>query len=246
MDVYRSSEELGQPVVLSLHDVMPETLDRVEGILNEWAAQGLPPATLLVVPGRDWRAEQLDRLRAFAAGGHELAAHGWRHHCDRYRNLHHRLHGALLSRRAAEHLALDRPRRIALMQRTHAWFGAHDLPSPRLYVPPAWALGKVDPQALASLPYSRIEVLRGVLELPAGRLRPLPLTGYEADTAWRAGVLRRWNTAQLRRARRTGRPLRIGVHPHDYELKLGNELRDLLRQPLQYLDYGQALDSAAT
>ena len=65
--------------LISIHDVMPETRERVTDILERIA--WLPPAavTLLVVPGKDWRAADLDWLRDLSERGYPLAGHGWRH-----------------------------------------------------------------------------------------------------------------------------------------------------------------------
>ncbi len=230
--------------VVSIHDVMPETLDDVEALLALCTGAGVPAVTLLVVPGRPWSDAHLARLAAMARAGHPLAAHGWRHGVDRYGGLYHRLHGALLSRRVAEHLALDEAGIAALMARSHAWFEAQGLPAPSLYVPPAWALGWVSPGTLRSLPFRRVEVLRGVLEVASGRLEPLPLVGFEADTPVRAAVLGAWNRAQTAAARRRGRPLRIGIHPGDLRLRLAGPLRALLGRPFRYLDYTEAATRA--
>jgi hypothetical protein len=54
-------------LLVSIHDVMPATLGRVENIFDRLAGAGLLPVTLLVVPGRGWRDEQLDRLRRLVA-----------------------------------------------------------------------------------------------------------------------------------------------------------------------------------
>ena len=61
--------------ILSLHDVMPETLPQVRDVLERLKAFGLPPATLYVVPGIDWQKDQLDWLRRCVDEGHVLAAH---------------------------------------------------------------------------------------------------------------------------------------------------------------------------
>ena len=49
--------------VLSMHDVIPETLSLVEDFLTLCRSYTIPPMTLLVVPGCDWRDVQLDRAR---------------------------------------------------------------------------------------------------------------------------------------------------------------------------------------
>ena len=214
--------------VISLHDVMPETLPQAEAILGRLRKLNIPPITLLVVPGRDWQPDQLDWLRQRVAEGHRLAAHGWRHETQP-RKLYHRLHAALISRNVAEHLALEPADIPGFIRRSMEWFPKNKLPVPILYVPPAWALGKWRTRD-EELP-AYIEVLSGILDTRTGQVHRQPLVGYEVDTVWRKLFVRGWNSWNIRRARKTGRALRIGLHPHDFELLLADDLEQLLRSP---------------
>lgn len=227
----KAAQGQGLRAWLSIHDVMPETLSRVGAILDDCRRQGWPPATLLVVPGRDWQPDAIDQLRRWHAQGHALAAHGWFHHAHRVRGLRHRLHSALISRDAAEHLALGRKAIATLMQASHDWFASHDLPAPSLYVPPAWALGDIDRASLRQLPFQHIEVTAGVIDVASGKLEAQPLIGFEADTGLRARALDAWNRGQIALARRSGRTLRVGIHPHDPELAMASQLQAILAQP---------------
>lgn len=220
--------------ILSLHDVMPETLPEVEEVLAYARREGLPPMTLLIVPGRAWSTPHLDRLREWAGNGHELAAHGWRHEVTVRKTLYHRLHGALLSRNVAEHLSLDSREIFELMHRSHQWFVEKKLPLPSLYVPPAWALGHLEPDHLKHLPFEKIEVLRGFLFPASGRLLRLPMVGFEADTPGRALAVRAWNAFQRLQHHLSSRPLRIGLHPYDLNLNLERDLRNLLAFPFEF------------
>ncbi len=226
--------------IVSIHDVMPSTAGQVEGILDRLEALGVPPPTLLVVPGKPWRAHGLDWLRALARRGHPLAAHGW-HHQTTPRKLFHRFHSALISRDVAEHLDLDGAGILELMVRAQAWFIENDLPVPELYVPPAWALGFVSRRRLLKAPYRRIETTAGIRCLNPARssiaFSRLPLAGYEADTRLRAAFLRRWNAAQARYAARSGRPLRISIHPNDLKLRLADQLDAQIKAASSFLDY---------
>ncbi len=236
--------------LVSVHDVMPETLPAVQGCLGLLAEFGIDRTALLVVPGAPWDAAGVAVLEELAASGHELVAHGWVHRTEP-RTAYHRTHAALLSRNVAEHLALDRAGAVALTHRSRDWFADQGLPTPRTYIPPAWALGRLRGGALAEQPFPVLESLRGVhLRDAAGdhRFVPLPLVGFEADTRLRAGVLGRWNRLQLRLARRRGRPLRIAVHPRDPELQLGQQLRAILGlgwTPLTYASLCPSEGSAA-
>lgn len=220
--------------ILSLHDVMPETLTEVEEVLAYARRRGLPPMTLLIVPGRAWSPWQLERLREWAGDGHELAAHGWLHEVALRKTLYHRLHGVLISRHVAEHLSLDSEGIAQLMHRSHAWFAENELPVPSLYVPPAWALGRLEHPHLRNLPFEKIEVLRGFVFPASGKLLRLPMVGFEADTRTRAMAVRAWNAVQGLQHRFSGRPLRIGLHPHDLKLECARDLSDLLACPLEF------------
>jgi predicted deacetylase len=245
--------------LISIHDVMPHTLERVERILDWLKARSVSPVTLLVVPGRPWKPDHIGRLRELAAEGHELAAHGW-HHETRPRHLYHRLHAALISRNVAEHLDLNSQGILQLMQRSRAWFGANDLPLPDFYVPPAWALGPLSTTDLAQVPYRLVETTRGLIHLEGNALsllrleeqaattkkRPtfqkLSLTGYEADTAFREFFLRRWNAAQARAAARKKLPLRISIHPDDLELRVADQLEQQITDVKTFLPYRDYVD----
>lgn len=242
MSPNRTERDQEVRALVSVHDVMPETLDPVARLLDLLDTQGVRPVTLLVVPGRDWQPAQIEQLRQWQARGHELAGHGWLHHVERPRGLYHRLHARFISRNVAEHLALDATGIAALIARNHAWFANHDLPAPSLYVPPAWAMGAIARRDLAALPFAHHEYLGGVLSARSGRFLPIPMLGYEADTPARAPVIRLWNHINRQRARASGW-LRIGIHPWDLDLHLAEDLRRDLqgyRSPASY----EALDAA--
>ncbi len=214
--------------LISLHDVMPETFSEVKSVIKHLKELRIPPIILLVVPGRNWEASQLEQLGEWSCEGYTLAAHGWFHHVKHFGGLYHRLHAALISRRVAEHLSLNRSEEIELIKRSVGWFEMQGFPRPNLYVPPAWALGKIRRTDLALLPVTYVEGLRGIFRSESGELQPLPLVGYEVDTLFRQLFVRQWNQIQTRRALRAGVPLRISLHPHDFSLRLANDLKQLL------------------
>ncbi|MDT8409197.1 MAG: polysaccharide deacetylase family protein [Wenzhouxiangellaceae bacterium] len=251
-------------LLVSIHDVMPSTLARVERILDRlrearrirwWPVDGKnsdvgpAPVMLLVVPGVAWQHADLDRLRAWVEAGAELAGHGWCHRARDIRGLKHRLHSALISRRAAEHLALARPAIVRLMLRNHRWFGDHGLPAPKLYVPPAWAMGPVPARFLDRLPFDQYETLAGVYDRRCGTMLRLPMAGFEADTAFRAAGVATFNKLNRAWSRRSGRPLRLGIHPDDFELRLADDLAAMLRvggQPVAYSSLAPCSPEAAS
>ena len=157
--------------LVSIHDVMPETLDKVDDILQRLAGTvTLTPGTvtLLVVPGRDWSADDIAVLRRWADAGHELAGHGWVHEVEHIRGIRHRLHSLFISRNVAEHLALDARGICRLVEDCHGWFVRKGLPAPTMYVPPAWAMGRIGTDDLEKLPFRYYETLSGIYDAEAG------------------------------------------------------------------------------
>lgn len=223
------SRRPGLWALVSIHDVMPETRERVAALLEAMPGH-IPPEriVLLVVPGRDWSVSDLDWLHELQQQGYPLAGHGWSHQCNPPRTLYHRLHSALLSRDAAEHLSLDRDAVLTLMEADYRWFGEQGLTAPEVYVPPAWAMGDVPHSALRRLPFRYYETLTGIFDSEADRFRRLPVLGFEADTPGRAWMLRLINAVQLRLARWWQRPVRVAIHPFDGELYLARDLRACL------------------
>lgn len=228
-------------VLPSIHDVMPQTLGEVQRALDLLAACGLPAPVLLVVPGMDWQGANLRTLEAWRKAGCELAGHGWTHEAPHVRGLHHRAYSALISRRCAEHLALAKDEIAALLRRNFAWFSENGLPAPRLYVPPAWALGAMPREDLADLPFRWYETLTGIYDAKAASFYRLPVVGFEADTWGRVAGLRLFNALNILAGRALDRPVRIAIHPYDLDLLAAADMRRLLRQSL----HPCSLESAA-
>lgn len=216
-------------ILVSIHDVMPGNLDAVAECL-QWATDcGLANIDLLVVPGLPWTQTQLQRLRAWQAGGHRIAAHGWVHRAAHIRGFYHQLHSRLLSRDVAEHLALEAGQILPFIARSLDWFARHEFGEIGLYVPPAWALGRMSKADFACCPVAWIETTGGIWYCPERRFERIALCGYEADTLWRRVLLRSWNAGQWA-ALRVGRRLRISIHPLDTKLQLAAQLRAHLKR----------------
>jgi len=219
--------------LVSIHDVMPATLDDVLAAIAFLEALGIAPMALLVVPGKAWNAKQIGELKQLQQRGYLLAGHGWAHHVEHIVGFRHTLHATLFSRHVAEHLVLDSRRIAALITHCYDWFGEMGLDPPALYVPPAWAMGSISKSQLRTLPFRYFEYFSGVYDGKNDRFYRLPLVGYEADRRWRAMPLRLWNMMNFALARCTG-VLRIAIHPDDLHLRLSNELKALLQLPLRW------------
>lgn len=229
---------------VSVHDVTPDDLHRIRELVGLVEEAGLPPPLLLVVPGRDWDPASLDALRRLVGRGCPLAGHGWSHRAPPPTSLAHRIHGALLSRDRAEHLSRSRSELRERVRRCHAWFGEHDLEVGPVYVPPAWALGALTREDLATLPFRYYETLSGFHDSDTGRRLRLPLVGFEADTRVRRWALRPINAANLALGRLLGRTVRIGFHPRDLELLLARSARAVLRRPWTCLRVADLFEEA--
>lgn len=213
------------PAIFSVHDVMPHTLDRVVSLLNsELALVETRNILLLIVPGLAWTAEQKEVLIELQKKGYELVGHGWRHKVTHVHRVYHRLHSFFISRNAAEHLSLSRAQLKALLVNNHEWFKRQGMIPPCLYIPPAWAMGRIARKDLRRLPFQSYESTTGLYSVPTRQFKWLPLVGFEADTQFRSFALGLWNRINCSLATER-RPVRISIHPYDTELYLAEELR---------------------
>lgn len=224
---------------------MPHTLDHVRHLLVNYMSH-LPPADiqLLVVPGLDWSDSALAQLRAWQSQGYELAGHGWTHEASAINGWYHKLHSLFVSRNAAEHLALDQEALCALIEQNYHWFEQNQLAAPALYVPPAWALGSLSKATLQQLPYRYYEVTKGFIKVDdqEEQVRRLPLTGYEADHQFRQWFLGTWNVANAAIAS-PKRPLRVSIHPYDYQYRLSKQLTHCLLHRIRTVHYRSVFDA---
>jgi hypothetical protein len=216
------------PILWSIHDLAPATFARCAEMVDRLTAAGVPQIAILIIPSGEWPAAQLETLRRWERQGHLLAAHGWTHRGCEPRDVYHRLHSALFSRDAAEHLGRPSAEVMDIVRRGERWFHDAGLQPPRLYVPPAWALGSLPLAQFRATSFRWVETLIGIYDVRAARFRRLPLVGFEADTRLRARALRSSNRANIALARALGRPLRVAVHPHDRSLLLSADLAALI------------------
>lgn len=225
------------PAIISVHDVMPQTLDNVREIISELLPAFQPEhVQLLVVPGLAWQPEGIRQLCQWSEQGYELAGHGWCHEVKAIKGIYHQVHSRLVSRRAAEHLSQSRAELVDLVSNNHLWFVQNNLPPPKLYVPPAWALGKLNLADIRAAGFEYLETTKGLCCLQTEEWRRLPLSGFEADVQWRKIVLSRWNQFNARLAK-PDRPLRVSIHPFDLSYYLSNQLREYLSGKVMSIHY---------
>ncbi len=223
--------------LLSIHDVMPETLPITQSILEFLINRGIETVTILIVPGRNWSSKNIDKLIEMQREGYILAGHGWYHKCFLPKTIYHKLHSGLLSRMVAEHLSISREEIVKIINRSYSWFENHDLIPPDLYVPPAWAMGSISREELDRLPFRLYETLTGIYDNTDHFFYRLPLIGFEADTNLRVKLLKILNKCNRGLAYLLNRPLRISIHPYDQQLGLASELEELLLSNYEYINY---------
>jgi hypothetical protein len=226
--------------IISIHDVMPQTLDRVMELLDKMSHLAPENITLLVVPGQDWPNTQIETLKALQHTGYRLAGHGWHHRVKTIRTFYHHLHAGLVSRTAAEHLSLNAREIIQLMHNCYYWFADKGLVAPDLYVPPAWAMGSISRKQLKQTPFRYFESTAGLYDSDTGRQILLPLVGFEADTRLRAATLTCWNAVN-RMLGSARRPVRLSIHPGDHHLLLRRSLEHTLGKVTSAVPYQSVL-----
>lgn len=222
--------------ILSIHDVMPETLIHVHQILQSMQHIPTHKVTLLVVPGKDWSPSDVKQLKQWQINGYILAGHGWQHRCIDQKNKYHRLHSLFLSRNSAEHLSQSTESIHRIMQACFHWFHQQHLPVSSLYVPPAWALGRWKTNSWHAVPFTMIETTSGIMQ-KNGKTQRLPLLGFEADTVIRSSFLRLFNCINHWISKKTKRPVRIAIHPFDLQFNLSQNLLSTLSNPYHWISY---------
>jgi len=216
------------PAFVSIHDLMPDTLEKVSTILDLAASIPASHIYLLVVPNLDWTPKQIDQLRRWQNAGHQIVGHGWVHRCSEISTAYHRIHSLLISRDVAEHLSLSCEQVINLIGDCYQWLEQHGFVDVCWYVPPAWAMGSISRQQLQALPFRFYETQTGVYDSEQDRFHRIPLVGYEADTLTRSVFLRAFNFANGLAAKMTRLPVRVSIHPFDLDYRLGQSLARIL------------------
>ena len=172
----------------------------------------------------------MDQLRRWKEQGYEFSGHGRIHHCGQIKTLYHRLHSLLISRDVAEHLSLSTEQISELIGNGYRWFEENQLGVPRWYVPPAWAMGNISFGKLSELPFRFYEFQSGVFDSRHHRFYRIPLLGYEADTLFRSTFLSLFNACNRSAARFLSKPIRLSIHPFDFDYRLGAALKNFVNR----------------
>jgi len=208
-------------LVVSLHDVSPETQAASSEILAQLVALGVPRCSLLVVPDHHRRGHFLADaaccawLRAQAAAGHELVMHGYHHQRARRReeSAGTKLTTRIYTADEGEFYDLDRAAAAALVERARADFRQLGV-EPAGFIAPAWLLSGEAETALGELGCAYTTRLGSVVDLQGRRVFKSQSLVWSVRNAWRRQASRAWN-ALLFRALAANPLLRISIHPVD-------------------------------
>ena len=238
---------IGRALVVSLHDVSPQTQPACVEILAELAALGVPRCSLLVIPDHHRRGHFLADtacsvwLRAQAAAGHELVMHGYHHERARRdgESVGAKLTTRIYTADEGEFYDLDRAAAAALVERARADFRQLGI-EPAGFIAPAWLLSVEAEAALRELGCAYTTRLGSVTDLQSGRVFQSQSLVWSVRSAGRRQASLAWNAVLFRRL--AANPLlRISIHPVDLRHpKIWKQIRELIaraladREPLTY------------
>ena len=212
---------------VSIHDVKPNNLKKIEVIISLLHKHNIHKITILVVPGLNWKKKHIEQLYNWQNYGIKLAAHGWQHKASLKKTFYHKIHSVIMSGECAEHLSKNEDEIINIVKNSYNWFNKNNLNIPKLYVPPAWAIGNIRKQSIANLPFKTIECTTGVIKNK--KYYFVPLIGFEARNLYKAFFLKIFNKFNYILALFWGK-VRLGIHPDDFELYLNKDINIYLKK----------------
>ena len=211
---------------VSIHDVSPQSLNYIPKIIETLRYQfKINKICILVIPGLNWNNTQIETLKSWQNRGIQIAAHGWRHKAKDKKSLYHKIHSMIISANCAEHLSKDKQEIIQIIKDSFNWFVDNGLKKPLLYVPPAWALGKITKEDLNQLSFTHYECTTGMVY--GEKYCFLPLLGFEETTFCGSIIRQFFNGLNFILAKFTG-IIRIAIHPNDFNLYLKKDLERYL------------------
>ena len=215
------SVEAARALVVSLHDVSPQTREECQLILADLARWGVPHGSLLVIPDHHHRGHMRDDpefaawLRKQAALGHEIVMHGYYHQRQRRagESPWDKFTTRLYTADEGEFYDLDRTGATELVTRARNEFQSLGL-APAGFIAPAWLLSGDAENALRDLGVDYTTRLGSVLDFQTGLTHRSQSLVWSVRSGWRRRTSLLWNALLFRRL--AASPLlRISIHPVD-------------------------------
>src|SRR6266702_6221196 len=209
-------------IVVSLHDIAPQSQDVTEKIVSELAQRGVRACSLLVVP--DYCHQGLatkDRqfvswLRDLESAGYEIVIHGYFHERPRHANetIRDKFFTRLYTVDEGEFYDLDYDEAFRRITTARDEFRASGL-TPHGFVAPAWLLSSEAERAARDAEMEYTTRLRTVRDLRSGETFSARSLVYSVRNGWRRVTSLAWNAA-LSQALKSKPLVRLSIHPPDF------------------------------
>jgi len=237
-------------LVVSLHDVAPNTQPVADKILSELTQRGVRHCSLLVVPDYHHQgASMQDRqfvswLRNLEAVGHEIVVHGYFHErpSRAAESFFEKFVTQIYTQGEGEFYDIGYDEAFRRIKTARDEFRAAGL-KPRGFVAPAWLLSSDAERAARDAEMEYTTRLRNTLDLRSGEIFSARSLVYSVRNSWRRRTSLAWNGI-LSRIVADNPLVRLSIHPPDLSHPaIWRQIVDLIsemapiRTPITYQDW---------
>jgi predicted deacetylase len=217
------TDEAERALVVSIHDVAPQTRARTDEILAALGRRNVRECSLLVVPDYHGSglctedAEFVAWLKHQASRGHEIVLHGYTHQRRRKKaeGVLKRLVTRVYTADEGEFYDLSEEAALEKLTRAQSLFRSIGV-NPRGFIAPAWLLGRAAERAVRLTGFEYTTRLATVTDYVSGRVWRTQSLVWSVRSPWRVKTSLRWNASLAQRLKRNPL-LRVGIHPPDFD-----------------------------
>lgn len=232
-------------LIVSLHDVSPQTWPTIRMMLRDLRDLGIHRTSLLVVPNHHYKGHFLEdagfcrKLKQLESSGHEIVAHGYYHLRARKEkeSLLTRAMTRFYTADEGEFYDLSFEAASELLQKGKQDF-QQLFPDDQVrgFIAPAWLLGKDAYKAVKAAGFHYTTRIDSIQNLKTGKRYRSRSLVYSCRNRWRRIVSLQWNGSLFRTFVKNKMPLlRIGLHPPDYHYpSIWRQVRLILQNAHQY------------
>lgn len=220
-NVPRTTPLNSDALIVSIHDVSPQTLKECHRIVLGMAEAGVGQCSLLVVPDYHSTGKSLEHtmflqwLEQRAAAGHEIVIHGYTHRREPRgdENLRDKLTTSVYTADEGEFFDLDRESAGQLLNKAREEFREAGFETEG-FIAPAWLLGEEAEEAVREAGFAYTTRLRTIVDLQTHRVYDSQSLVWSTRSFWRRQASLAWNWVLFRGL--AGNPLmRVSIHPPD-------------------------------
>lgn len=241
-------------LIISIHDVHPDTAEKVTDILEDLEQSGIPRVSLLVVP--DYHGNQkiatepkfCQWMNQQRAKGHEIVLHGYFHSyspSERDRGILQHIMTQIYTAGEGEFYDLSYEAAQAKLRLGNAMLAG--MGGAQGFIAPAWLLGREAERAVADAGFLYTVRLASVTDLRRQTVHKVPTLAYSTRSVWRRRVSLLWNPL-LKYLTAPSPVLRVSIHPPDWEFpRLRTQILRLIaealavRSPMTYHEWIRSL-----